>query len=85
MFPVCGSGVERNLRETGREQIAVFPKKRAGYEGLEENLSRSEWGMVAPGSADVPSVRMPGNRRMKYFTPATWTSGKLKARALSAS
>jgi hypothetical protein len=40
MFPVSGIRVERNLSWTCPKEIAVFLRKSAGFEGLEENLRR---------------------------------------------
>jgi hypothetical protein len=44
MVPVSRIRVERNLSRTGSKEIAVFPKKSAGFKGLEENLRRYDWG-----------------------------------------
>jgi hypothetical protein len=44
MFPVSGIRVERNLRSTCSKGMAVFPKKSAGFESLEENLRKYDWG-----------------------------------------
>jgi hypothetical protein len=38
MFPVCGSGVERNLRPAVPEKIVVFLGEIEGFQGLEETL-----------------------------------------------